>query len=140
MSDLRVETVTLPQLGGSPFFGFAVRAHAELLESGFADPCAPLLYHSTRAVVATVQDEPIGVIAYNHAPHDRSLNVALGFVLADYRRRRVYRGLWEEVVKEARRLDCGRIYGVVSSKNSGMLRVAAALGRRVESVNVVYEV
>ena len=132
----------LKQLGGTPYLGFAVQAHAALLDEGLADPTTAMVGWGTSAMVAHVGRDMLacGIITFNHAEWDNRFDIGVGYVMPDYRRRGIYRLMWDELVLEAQRLKVARIYSAVKISNASMMKVATALGRHAESFNVLFEV
>jgi GNAT superfamily N-acetyltransferase len=141
MSDrIPMKIARVQALGGTPFLGFAIRVHAAMLEEGWADATTAMVYHNTRAVVATLEiGEPVGIMTYDYAEHTRNVNVGLGYVIADYRRRGIYKMMWSVLCEEARALGAARVFSAVHAKNVAMLKVCSALDRRVESHNIVFD-
>ena len=144
MSDtLPLTLIRVQQLGGSPYAGFAVQAHAALLDEGLSDPSMTMVGWDTNAIVARVgRDEQmaVGIITYSYLNYCARLDIGVGFVVPDFRRRGVYRAMWDEIVLEAQRLKATKILGTTYIKNDRMVKVAVALGRRAESYNLVFEV
>jgi GNAT superfamily N-acetyltransferase len=141
MSDrIPLKIIKIPALGGTPILGFAVRVHAAMLEEGWADATTAMVYHNTRAVVAMIEvGEPVGIITYDYVEHARNVNIGLGYVIADYRRRGIYKMMWSVLCEEARMLGAARVFSMVHAKNIAMLKVCSALDRRVESHNIVFD-
>ncbi len=143
MSDqIPLKILRVPQLGGTPFLGLAVQVHAALLEEGFADPEAPMVSWDTSAVVALSGHEltSAGIITYVEMKWRNCFDIGMGYVLPDWRRRGIYRHMWDELVLVAQDKNVCKIYGAIKITNAPMLKVAIALGRRVESQTVVLDV
>jgi hypothetical protein len=139
---LPLKILRVPQLGGTPFAGFAVQVNAALLDEGFADPFVSMVGWDTAAVVALSGRDltPAGIITYADSKWRKCFDVGMGYVLPDWRRRGIYRAMWDELVLAAQEQKVARIYGAIMVSNAPMLKVAVALGRRVESHNVVFDV
>lgn len=137
-----LKLIRVPQLGGTPFLGLAVQVHAALIEEGFADPTAQMVNWDTRAVVALSGREltPAGIITYSAMEWIKCFDIGLGYVLPDWRRRGIYRQMWDELVAVAQEQKIAKIYGAISINNAPMLKVSVALGRRVKSQTVVFDV
>ena len=143
MSDqIPLKILRVPQLGGTPFAGFAVEVNAALLEEGFADFSVSMVGWDTCAVVALSGREqtPTGIITYADSKWHGCFDIGMGYVLPDWRRRGIYRQMWDELVLTAQEQKVSRIYGAIMVNNAPMLKVAVALGRRIESHNVVFDV
>ena len=132
MVDLAIETAEIPLIGGTTYAGFAVRAHAALLESAQADDCEVLVHAQQSAIVARLATgEPIGILTFNKQEQSNSIFVFIAFVVPDFRRRGVFRLMNEELVKSAERLGASRIEMVSSVGNASFNLVATASGYRV---------
>lgn len=138
-NDLRLEVVDLPRLVGSPYYGFAVQAHAALLDSGAVDPSDVLVHPEDGAIVAQIEvggtKYMAGIVVYSVGPS--SLSIGLAYVQPDLRRRGIYRHMLEAVVKIAERLGDARVTARVGISNAEFGRAAVATGMRVASQ--VYE-
>jgi GNAT superfamily N-acetyltransferase len=100
--DLRLETVNVPRMGGTPVYGVAVTALAALIEVQQFDPTQPAFLVSDSAIVARVSlgdsDHVVGIITYSVDPiYGASIGVA--FVHPEYRRRGILRHMLEELVR-----------------------------------------
>lgn len=131
MTDLVVETAEIPHLGGTPYAGFAVRAHAALIEEGLSDPRDVLVWPMQSAIVARLSvEEPIGILTFDEDRLD-ILHIYIAFVTPDFHRRGVFRLMHDELVKTAERLGATRIEFATSPGNTAMARTAAATGFRL---------
>jgi GNAT superfamily N-acetyltransferase len=126
------------QLGGASLglYRTVILVNAELIRIGLADDFSVPWDH--RAVVA-VEDEVIqGFITYNRLDWCKHVNIAIGYVFAEHRKKGLYRWLWDELVTVSKAAGYQKIYGVVKKDNHAMLAVAAALGRVEESINMEF--
>lgn len=131
MSDVRLETTDVPHLGGTPYLGFAVLAHAALVEQGLVDPRDALVDPADGAVVARVESGPVGIFTYRYFPANRCLCVALAYVLPDWRRRRVFGHAFAELVRVAGERGATRIEAGTLASNSAFARAAVGVGMRL---------
>jgi GNAT superfamily N-acetyltransferase len=133
--------IRVPALGGTHYVAFAIHAHAALLDEGYADPTVVMVGPDTRAIIAFYDaHHPLGIITYSYFEQRREINVGIGYVSPTHRKQGIYRAMWNVLVETAKELKADRIYGTVKVGNQKMLRVANALNRHQESINIVYEV
>ena len=135
--EVKLETFVVPQLGGTPYYGFAVQVHAALLDAGQSTPHDPMVEPGDSAIVARVGDQTVGMISYRAYIPNRSLLVCLAFVLPDWRRRGIFGHMFAGVIKAAERAGCPRIQAVSMVNNVAFNKVAAASG--VRAVATVYQ-
>lgn len=133
MSDVRLETVDVPHIGGTPHHGFAIQVHAALLEAGLCDPRDALVCASDGAVVARVGDQVVGAITYRYYEDSRSLWACAAYVLPDWRRRGIFGLMFEEIVGVAGRRGAGRIEAGSLVTNQTFNRAAVRAGMAVVS-------
>lgn len=130
----KLEVVVVPRLGGTPYYGFAVRAHATMLSMGQAEPGNELFTGESAAVVAKVHcgDEAyaIGVLTFSGTA-DGSLFVGLAYVDPDYRGRGVYRSMVDELHKAAERAGASKIVAATWVGNPAGDKAIVALGFRM---------
>lgn len=131
MSDLRLETVDVPRIGGTPFHGFAIQVHAALLDAGLCDPRDSLIWHTDGAVVSRVGEQLVGAITYHYYEESKSLWATAAYVLPDWRRRGIFGLMFEELVKVAERRGAGRIEAGSLVSNAIFNKVAVASGMAV---------
>jgi GNAT superfamily N-acetyltransferase len=125
---VRLETVVVHHLGGTPFHGFAVQVHAALLAAGLCDPRDPLVYPGDGAILARVGEDLVGVITYRYYEDAMSLRACAAYVLPDWRRRGVFRLMHEELVRVAAGRRAGRIEARSLATNAAFRAAACASG------------
>ena len=130
MSEIPIETSEIHHIGGTPYAGFAVRAHAALIEDGLSDPADILVDAQHRAIVARVGEEPVGILTFIEDTRLNSVFVCVAFVVPDYRRRRIFGLMYEELIKAAERLGASRIEAITATNNVVFPRAADRVGMR----------
>lgn len=141
MSDeLPLNIKRVKQLGGTPHLGFALRAYAACIEEGVVSARELPFGWDARGLVAYVRDEPAGVLVYGTAPWSQTYHVIFGFVLPDFRRRGIYRALFDELTCVAMDEGVAAITGTVAVGNKGMQAVMTRLGRAPETITYGFEV
>lgn len=134
MTDLAVETAEIPYLGGTPYAGFAVRAHAALIEEGLSEPHEVMVYNDQSAIVARLATgEPIGIVTFTKVDATNSFFIRIGFVVPDFRRRGVFRLMQDELFITAERRGVTRIEFASMIGNTVMNRVATSVGYHVRA-------
>jgi GNAT superfamily N-acetyltransferase len=132
VTDITIETVVVPRIGGTPYAGFAIRAHAALIEEGLSSPDEALVANHHSAVVARLATgEAVGVVTFSAIETNNTIFAWLAFVVPDFRRRGVYRLMHEELVKAAERLGAVGIEAISVAGNVAFNRTATSSGMRV---------
>lgn len=132
---LPLETFEVTRLGGTPFHGFAIQAHAMLLSEGLCDPSEALFHGNNSAIVARIHGEAIGIVVFSMRHITR---ISLAYVLPDYRRRGVFRRMLDEVGIVTQREGLTRITASASVGNVAFNKAAVGCGLKV--VDQVYAI
>ena len=93
-----------------------------------------MLHASYRAVTAHWGDVLVGAIAFFPYRFDTCFWIAFGAVDAGYRRRGIYRQMWQRLVEIAQREGVATIEGATDSRNTEMLEFYKRAGRPVFGV------
>ena len=117
----------------------ATRGELELLEHGLADN-VPVLHHEQRAILATHDGIPAGVVLWVYYDFKREIFVCLSYVSPAHRRCGVYRFMWSRLLAEAREVGARAIRSSTSADNAVMRAVARSQGRREIAVTLECEV
>jgi hypothetical protein len=114
----------------TPALRLALTAQLELLSLGL---CEPLLnvFWDQKAIVAFDEAEPIGVITWQHQAWLKQIDVAIGYVVPQHRRERVYTHMWAALVEKAQELKVPQICGTTQMSNKPM-RITAIKQDRCE--------
>ena len=112
----------------TPPYPLLLEAHSELLAKGWTDPVTMVSWDNL-AFVAFNGDTPIAVLSFAFAKWAKQVDVQIGWVDPQHRRRGVYRLLWERLVEKSRELGAVAIFGSTHVDNKTLQAVAARLGR-----------
>lgn len=107
-----------------------------LEENGYAEDNISVT-SNLRAVVAYINDNPVGFIIYYPYPENNYLFINLSFVTPLHRQAGVYNYLWEEIKKITSEENCERILAVMHPDNITIHRIAEAQG--FERTGITYE-
>ncbi len=119
---------------------FAAKANVELFDT-FGPTSSHFAFHgSFHAVTAYWDDQIVGFIIFSHEEKEVTLDIRLGYVRPEYRRRGVYRQVWTALVEHARTLGVLRIWGGTDVRNEPMRKFWASVGRKEESVSGHYAI
>lgn len=124
------------QISGSRAMEIAIEGEAFLHAQGFSSPHLHVQWNH-EALVADVDGEAAGILVYADVDWKNEVWVVLGYVRPHFRRRGIYRALWEALVVRARQAGRPRIGGDTSIKNKAMQQTMEALGRR--PVAIIYD-
>ena len=141
MSDeLKLKTFEVPKLLGTPYYGFAIQAHADLIGSNIVEQSDVLIRESSSTIVAQIEIadswETIGAIVYQKTTGD----ISMAYVLSDFRRRGVYRYMLYELIKAAERDKLSRLSFVVPAGMSNFGKIAMATDFRAKSLVFVTDI
>jgi len=112
----------------TPALLLALKGNVEIVEAGFAVPAVHFNWDS-KAVVASIDGVPCGVITWNHTEWMKQVDITVAYVLPEYRRRGVYRAMWEALVEKAKVVGALEIMSNTAVANAPMRGAAAAVGR-----------
>lgn len=126
------------QLNGSPALALAVEAENALHQAGFTSGHV-LVAWNQQALAAFVDGRVVGVLTYEDLEWKNELFVVVGYVHPAFRRRGIYRALWEALVARAQETGRPRIVGTTSVMNQAMQATMEALGRRPVAISYEYE-
>jgi RimJ/RimL family protein N-acetyltransferase len=117
----------------------AVKVQLELLESGFSAPLISLFYED-QIILATIKPstEPVGVMIWKHYEWIKTVQIHLSYVTSGFRRRGVYRRMWDELLIKARETNAKIIESTIHIDNHAMRAVAKSLGHTERSINLSY--
>jgi GNAT superfamily N-acetyltransferase len=114
-----------------------IKGCAELARRGLLSHDLP--YHfQDKAVCAYSGAEPVGVISWRPTDGGAELWILVGYVLPQFRRRGIYRQLWEALVQHARTIGAVRIGSATNLANEEMRAFLRATGRKETSVVSVF--
>jgi GNAT superfamily N-acetyltransferase len=123
----------------TPAIQLIVEAQADLLRTGKSEPLLSALWDN-QVVAAFEGDYCIGVITWNYSAWVKTASINIGYVDKNYRRKGIYRMLWDELVIKAREKGAVNITGSTHLDNAAMRAAAKALGRIESSVNLLYRI
>src|SRR5436190_20228823 len=103
------EIVVVDQLGGTPYLGYAIQAHAALVRDGDSVSHVQMVGWDNKAVVALLEGKVVGIITYADSKHVKEWNILIGFVDPDRRKEGIYKQMWAKLVQQARLKDVYRI-------------------------------
>jgi GNAT superfamily N-acetyltransferase len=106
---------------------------SELIQAGL-QPAVCNTGWDDEAVVAYIDERPVGVMSFAEQKWDKTLWVKLGYVLQRYRRFGVYRAMWLQVVEIARAKKALEIWGATHISNGAMQTTMQKLGREVAAL------
>ncbi len=134
-------------VNNTPAFRLAIAAQEDMVAEGFASETIVIRGDSPVLVAFFDNPEneprikvPAGFITYTHNRGNRSIALNVGWVKPDYRRRGVYRTLWERLVEKAQELGAVKILGGTHVANARMRAVGRALGRYEVFVEMAFDV
>lgn len=84
---------------------------------------------SALVAVSGEHDFPLGILTYRVAKWRKVIELQIGFVYPEQRRRGVYRALWNELVIRGRMAGVASIESGTAATNEPMRAALAALGR-----------
>lgn len=119
-------------------FAIALEGHLALIREGLSQP-AQIVSWDDRAIVAMIGDEPAGVMNWREVKHWREVSLDLGYVRPAYRRRGVYRAMWNALVVKAAEVGARRIIASTHVDNAAMRATAAKLGRYEAAVSLWFD-
>lgn len=125
---MSVETKFCDQINRTPAVELALRANAELIAAGLAEPLNMVSWDN-KAIIGFVDGAPVGVITFYHIAYAKQLDIQIGYVLPTSRGQGVYRAMWNALVVKARELNALVIQGNTHLDNAPMRAAAKALGR-----------
>ena len=126
-------------LNWTPAAPLAMRGVVESIDAGLLPPTL-LLNWDQNAFVAFEGDKPVGVLVWSKAEWQKEVCVIFGYVLSEFRRRGVYRSLWDALVARAVELKMHHIRGETRLENQAMRRVAKSQRRAEQSVSLFFEI
>lgn len=129
---------TVHEVACTPLMLILARATLELAENGYDGGTTPFSWNSS-AIYAECDGKIVGVLAWKRIDWQKQLWIEVGYVLPDYRRRGIYRKMFERLVEKAKALSVRSIAGGVDPDNLAMRHVADSLGRKATSITYEYE-
>ena len=126
-------------LNRTPALKLAMQGNLEVIDAGFC-PDLLLFNWDNDAIVAFVDDTPVGVITFSHIVHLKQIDIGIGYVDPVHRGSSVYREMWDALVVHGRTLGVAEISGTTHIRNDVMRQVADALGRTTEALILSYKV
>lgn len=139
-----MNTISIPQIGGTRFCGYAIIANAELLKENLADWDIPQVSWDDRAVVALTGElaspdsAVIGLITWQKVEWRKECTIKLGWVDPLFRRQGIYQLMWQRLCKDATEAGLTVITSAVKTTNLPMRQLLRKLGREEEAVQTVY--
>lgn len=131
MSEFHVETFEVPQIGGTPYYGWAVQVHAELLRDGAVDLSELLFHPHCSAIVAKVGPDTVGTIVFD--TDTRGVICHAAYVHPEYRRRGVFGLMFDELLRAAGRRGLRRIGASAPHRAASYAKALVAVGLRAEA-------
>lgn len=132
MVDIQIETAEVPHIGGTSYAGFAVRAHASMIEEGQSDSRDVMVVAQQSAIIARIASgETIGILTFLPSEASNTIFLYLAYVVPDYRRRGVFRLMHDELVKAAERRGVAAIESVSMISNTVYRAAVVSAGSRV---------
>lgn len=125
---MTLSTTFYDGLSRTPAYELAITGHLELLERGRAENVVAVLWDH-KAVVGFVDGLPVGVITFQHTAWMKQIDIAIGYVRPEFRRRGLYRAMWAALVEKAQELKAEVIFGGTAIDNAELRATAKALGR-----------
>lgn len=131
------EIIYYEQINGTVAVQLALRAEADLHAAGLADDVI-ITHWDQSALVAYEAGRAVGIITFEHSKWQKRINICQGWVDPEYRRRGIYRELWNALVEKAKELKAIKIMGYTRYNNERMLIVAKQLGRKITVIGMEY--
>ena len=124
----------------TPALALALRGQLEMLERGLCDPVLNIYWDQQAIVAFGPGGAPIGVLTWQHTKAFKQFDIAIGYVLPDYRAHHIYRRLWRALVAKAAELGVEVIRSSTHVDNLEMQAAAGAQGRKFQGMVLGYQV
>ena len=123
----------------TPALPLLVRGYHELLRDGLVQPLVNIFWDDQAFVAFDALPQAIGVLSFAK-PWAGAIDIRVGYVLPEFRRRGTYQTLWNSLVTHARDLKVRQINSGVHTANMGMRATAQAQDRQAVAVIFSYQV
>lgn len=137
--ELRVAIHHHDGINNTPALDIATRGFVELRSAGLTLPHIPLGWDHN-ALTASVEQDIVGVLTYQHLAYMKELHVGVGYVEPAWCRNGIYGLLWAELVRRARDLKVVAVSSTTHIGNAAMQTVALRQGRREIGIVLRYDV
>jgi GNAT superfamily N-acetyltransferase len=136
--ETKIETEHFARLNLTPAVEIALEGQRDLIVSGMGTEIINL-HGDYRAILAKIDGESAGVIVWSVQEWISDAFIHLGYVRKPFRRRGVYRALWNALLATARDKELVSVSGVTDTNNAQLRNVALALGRVERSVGLHFK-
>jgi hypothetical protein len=123
-----------PKMSGCPALPLAVDGWNNLIADGFSREGAVALSWDPSPLWIEYKGRPVAILTFTHLEWKAELWINLAHVDEKFRRRGLYRALYNRAKSIAMEKKCTRIAGGTDFHNEPMRKTAIMLGRRPEYV------
>lgn len=127
-----------PKINAHPAYRLVAHANYELIQSGLVDRQYDSFSYKAEAIVAKLDDDYIGFIAFDEVDWSKSVDILCAWVKPEHRGKGVHTGMFEMLVKHSREKGYIAIHTATHVDNVDAQRAFERQGRKAVSIRYEY--